>query len=111
MAASRSNVSMPSEAEELAFRYRTLVSAQRILDAELGSVVHPSHRDDLYVQRLRRLKTYLRNSIIALERRMEALGIATDDAVSLHEPPLPSPPDKNGYVSGFPPCGPASTSD
>ncbi|MDX9860009.1 MAG: hypothetical protein RBS99_03740 [Rhodospirillales bacterium] len=103
---------MPSEAEELAFRYRTLVSAQRILDAELGSVLHPSNRDDLYVQRLRRLKTYLRNSIIALERRMEALGIAmTDDIVSLHDPHPPSPLDPGGYASGFSPSGPTSTGD
>ena len=114
MAASRPNVPAPSETEELTFRYRTLVSAQRILDAELCSVVHPAHRDDLYVQRLRRLKVYLRNSITALERRMEALGIAAitmDESVSLHESGPPAPRDASGYLPGFPPCGSALPGD
>lgn len=88
MPTTRSNVPAPPEAEDLVFRHRTLVSARRILDAELRLTARPLQRDDLYVQRLRRLRIYLRNSIADLERRMQALGVAimVDDEMSPPEP-------------------------
>ncbi|MBE0532873.1 MAG: hypothetical protein IH626_18785 [Rhodospirillales bacterium] len=109
MAASRSEALIASEAEDLVFRHRTLISAQRILEAELHVALGPLHRDDLTVQRLRRLKVYLRNSIVALEKRMEAVGVAiTDDTGS---PRTLSPRPTKEYAPGIPPYGPALPGD
>lgn len=93
MPTTRSNVPVPPEAEELVFRHRTLVSARRILDAELRLTARPPQRDDLYVQRLRRLRIYLRTSIADLERRMQAQGLAImgDDELPTPDPTALSP--------------------
>lgn len=92
---SRMTPSMATEAEDLAFRYRTLLAARRILDAEFRLATHP-RRDELYVERLRRLRTYLRNSIASIERRMVSLGMELPDADSEDDvqdrlPQVPSP--------------------
>ena len=93
MPTTRSNVPAPPEAEDLVFRHRTLISARRILDEELRSTARPAQRDDLYVQRLRRLRIYLRNSIVDLERRMQTLGVAImgDDELPPSDPATLSP--------------------
>ncbi len=105
MPTTRSSVPAPPEAEDLAFRHRTLVSARRILDAELQLTARPPQRDDLYVQRLRRLRTYLRNSIADLERRMQALGLAImiDDELPPPDPAALPPPRTGDYT---PPASP-----
>lgn len=62
-----------AEAEELEFRYRSLLAAQRILN-EQESTSPATTR--FQVERLRRLRLYIQNSIAAVERQMESLGLS-----------------------------------
>lgn len=62
-----------AEAEDLEFRYRSLLAARRILDDQEES---PLGNTRLRNERLRRLRLYVESSIAALEQRMETLGLS-----------------------------------
>ena len=75
-----------AEAEELEFRYRSLLAARRILDEQDDSSLKNTR---LRSQRLRRLRLYVQNSIAALESRMEQLGL------TLPQPDVTEDPIRN----------------
>lgn len=61
-----------TEAEELAFRYRSLVAAERILERQ-GQPGGGSAT--LRADRLRHLRQYIRNAIATVECQMKDLGL------------------------------------
>ena len=62
-----------AEADELEFRYRSLLAAQRILDEQEAASPATTRFQS---ERLRRLRLYIQNSIAAVERQMETLGLS-----------------------------------
>ena len=83
-----------TEAEELEFRYRSLVAAERILERQSqpggGSAA-------LRTDRLRHLRQYIRKAIATVERQMKELGIAPPPLDQIDSPPgqSPSRPQEN----------------
>lgn len=67
-----SNGGVVVEVEELEFRYRSLLAAQRILDEK----VEPSSGSGaLRTKRLKSLRRYIEHSISVVERQMAQLGL------------------------------------
>ena len=62
-----------AEAEDLEFRYRSLLAAQQILNEQEAACPATTK---FQIERLRRLRLYIQNSIAAVERQMENLGIS-----------------------------------
>lgn len=61
-----------AEVQDLEFRYRSLLAAQRILDEQAAP---SSAGSGLHRERLRRLCHYIRNAIAAVEHRLDELGV------------------------------------
>jgi hypothetical protein len=67
MASGRTKTSGLQQTEDLEFQYRMLISAQRILEEQFETT---RAQNTLQAERLRRLRSYIKSALAAVEGRM-----------------------------------------
>ncbi len=80
------------ERDDLVFRHRSLVAAREILEQQYERAASRPKKDQLTIERLRRLRAYVINAIAAIERAMDT-GSAGRGCMA-NGPPLGAEPGK-----------------